>query len=74
MTLALGMLRERIVKVKAWTRLVQLSMVPLSLSSVMNTVAMDDVSSQLGNLTVTFWTAVKIVITFKLLLVITPWR
>ena len=68
------MLRERIVKVKAWTRLVQLSMVPLSLSSVMNTVAMDDVSSQLGNLTVTFWTAVKIVITFKLLLVITPWR
>ena len=45
-------------------------MVTFSLSSAMNTVAMGDVLSQHGNLMVTFWTAVNMVITFELLLVI----
>jgi hypothetical protein len=65
------MLSERIVKVQAWTQLVQLSMVTFSLASAMNTVVMSSVSFQHGDLMVMFWTAVHTVITFKLLPVIT---
>ena len=68
------MLSERIFKVQVWTRLVPLSMVMFSLTLAMNTAAMSSVSSQHGDLMVTFWMAMSTVITFELLPVITSWR